>query len=321
MRWLAPAALLLGAGCATPDAGQGGAKFLEAKAGAPRVSIDAMYEVCWEPRATGAVTLQFLKDGQIFFEAKDGASNGTGRCIREIAASYPDPGKPGESKEVKAPGRAASGWAWLEWARLLSGARFGPERGVLDAAPLVASCLGKGMGLRQGAVFEVEPAPAHEVRTLATDGNPGAFTDTEKCVDAVLGATVWPSSRPASFAFDGKGAPAVGGEVGFYFHDGEKLPALDAQVVHDAFSLLQPAVGACWEAALTRRPALAGGRSVRVRVGADGAPARITVVGNVSQSPRTASDYLLDQCLAGAVKSVRIPGPGETAYSWVFASR
>jgi hypothetical protein len=280
-----------------------------------------MYEICWEPRATGEVTLTFLKGGEIFFEAKGGASNSTGRCIREIAASYPGAGSVGETKQVTAPGRAASGWAWLEWARLLSSARFGAERGILDAAPLVSACLGKGMGLRTGAVFEIEPAPAHEVRTLATDGNPGAFTDTEKCVDAVLGATVWPSSRPASFSFEAKSAPGATGEVAHYFYSGQKAPPLDAQVVHDAFALLGPGVSACWESALTRRPALGGGRSIRLRVSAAGAIEELVVVGNVSQSPRTASDYLLDQCLLGAVKSVRIPGPGETAYSWVFAQR
>jgi hypothetical protein len=321
VRVVAALALFLAAGCKTADAGQGGAKFLEGKVDAPRVSADAMYEICWEPHATGSVTLQFLKEGQIFFEAKDGASNTTGRCLREIAGSYPNAGAVGSSKEVKAPGHPASGWAWLAWAKLLSASRYGAERGILDAAPLVEACLSKGMGLRSGAVFEIEPLPSFEVRTLANDGRPGAFTDTEKCIDAVLGATAWPSSQPASFTFETKGGPAAEGDVDFYFHTGETQPALDAQVVHDAFALIQPAVGVCWEAALKRRPGLGGGRTVRLRVSATGAVEKATFVGNLSQSPRTASDYLLDQCLLGAVKAVRIPGPGETAYSWVFASR
>jgi hypothetical protein len=316
-----PLLFLLAAGCATTEAGQGGAKFLESKVDAPRVSADAMYEICWAPHETGEVTLQFLKDGQVFFEAKDGASNNTGRCLREIAGSYPNAGAVGTSKVVKAPGKPASGWAWLEWARLLSASRYGPERGLMDAAPLVAACLEKkGMGLRTSAVFEIEPLPSYEVRTLATDGRPGAFTDTEHCVDAVLGSTVWPSSQPASFSFEKSGAPPADGDVSAYFLDSERQQPIDAQVVHDAFALIQPQVSACWEAALARRPGLGGGRTVRVRVDAAG-KVMIAIAGNASQSGRTASDFLLDRCLVNAVKAVRLPGPGESVYSWVFASR
>lgn len=311
-------------GCKTPEAGQGGARFIEAKAPAPRVSVEAMYEICWERHAQGQVTLQFLPDGSVFFEAQGGASNSTGRCVREIAATYPHAKRPEAPQVVKAPGQAASGWAWLEWARLLSSSRYGPERGLLDAAPLVSACLQRGLGLRQGAVFEVEPAPVHEVRTLANDGRPGAFSDTEKCIDAVLGAAVWPSSRPGSFGFERRGAPAPQGDVALYFHEGPPLPALDPNLVHEALAAIGPAVAACWEAALVRRPGLGGGRSIRLRTDASGLPERVTFVGNLSQSPRTASDHLLDRCLFAAVKGgVRVQGggAGETAYSWVFAAR
>ena len=324
-RWLGSAAsvLVLGA-CATTAAQQGGAKFLEVQAERPALGAEALYGVCFEPGAVGSVALTFRADGEVWFEARDGASNSTARCVREIAATYPHAPRPVGEVLVPAPKAPASGWAWLAWVKLLSAGRYGPERGLLDPAPLVASCLQQGAGLRTGATFRVDHVPALAVGVSAGGERLEAVTDTERCVEAVLGATAWPSTRAATLDLQGPGAPAPHGDVAGYFLPAGLGTPLEPARVREAMAAAQPLVGQCWDQARQRRAGLAGGRTVRFRLDATGAVAHAAVAGNASNAPQTAADYLLDACLLRAVRqAVRIPGAdgGDSAYSWVFAER
>jgi hypothetical protein len=97
---------------------------------------------------------------------------------------------------------------------------------------------------------------------------------------------------------------------------------MDPQRVHDALALTKPRVAVCWETALARRAGLSGGRTVRISVRDDCSVDNVSIAANASDARATAADYLLDQCLVDAVRSVRFgPGAGDTAYSWVFGDR
>jgi hypothetical protein len=277
----------------------------------PQVPASALFDVCWREGAPVTVKLTFMPD-DVIFESND---NSAGRCVREIASTYPW-GTERPTGEVEVRLQQPSGWAVLAWVKLLSASRFGPERGLLDPAPYVAACLSAGAprpatnyAIRWGTALSVAVLPA------------GAVTDTERCVEAVLGATAWPSTRPFTITFDGS-PPAAAADTSFYFAPQAPVTPIDPQRVHDALALAKPAIGACWEAALSRRAGLWGGRTVRISVGDDGAVMRVSIASNASDSHATAADYLLDQCLVQAVKSARFgPGAGDTAYSWVFGDR
>ncbi len=260
--------------------------------------------------ADAKVKLTFLPPDDVVFEAT--RSNSTGRCMREIAAVYPwGDVRPTGDLELKP--AQPTGWAVLAWVKLLSATRFGPERGILDPARLVSACGAP----RPSAAFAIRFSPALTVDVLPT----GAITDSERCIEAVLGATTWPSSRPFTFSLSG-GGPAPEGDVSFYTTPQKPLTPMDPQRVHDSLALIKPRVGSCWEAALDRHAGLNGGRTVRISVADDGAVTNVSIAPNSSEAAASASDYLLDQCLVNAVRTAHFgPGAGDTAYSWVFGDR
>jgi len=158
------------AGCKTTEgpAGQGGAGFRAATVDAPTVPIQAMYALCWPATASAQerVKLLPLPGGDVTFEAKNGASNSTGWCLREIITSYPVEQRPIAEQELAPPASPVELWAALAWVKLLAPGRFGPERGLLDPAPLAAACLATGT-VREGTIA-VEHSPILAVRGLAS---------------------------------------------------------------------------------------------------------------------------------------------------------
>ncbi len=267
-RALTVVGLLLGA-CATPEvASKTGASFREVKAEPPALPAEALYAVCW-PQDAGAaerVVLSFLPDG-VVFEAREGASNSTGRCLRELASSYPFAVKPNGSVTVAPPAQPIDGWAVLAWVKLLSASRYGPERGLLDPAPLARACLDRGP-TRGNLRFAVRHVPGPQVRLF-----PEAASEADRCLEAVVGAIAWPSSREVFFDFPRPGPPPTTGDVSRYFTPpGPSLgSALEPGSVREAIHQAQPKVAACWEAALARRASLGGARTFRFRVSAEGA--------------------------------------------------
>jgi hypothetical protein len=310
-------AALLVTACATP-AGQGGAKFTETAA--PTLNPEALFAVCWPQDALPSqkVTLTFQGPNDVVFEAKDGASNSTARCLRELATSVKWPRQP-STLDVSPPAQPIDGWAVMAWVKLLSPSRFGPERGVVDPGSTVAACLSKIGPLRPSARFLVRHTPGFEVRAL-----PSALADSERCVEAVLNATAWPSARELFFEFAGaSGAPAPEGDVSLYAAPAgpSSGAALDPSMVKERLQTASPKVAACWDAALVRRTTIGGGRTFRFRVGDDGFVTHAWVTATMSDGA-TASDLLLDRCLAAALKSVHFaPQAGDGVYTWVFASR
>ena len=307
------AVLLLSAACATPSASQGGAKFEQVTV-APTLPAKDLFAVCWPQDALQSqrVTLTSV-DKDIIFEAKEGASNSTARCIREIASAAP---AQAGTVDVVPPEQPINGWAVLDWVKLLSASRYGPERGLLDPAPLVSACLAKAGPLRPATRFLVRHTPGFEVRTI-----PSALSDSERCVEAVLSATAWPSARELFFQFgDGKVGPS--GDVSAYLPPSTSTGnALEPMKVKDTVSLAGPKVSACWNAALLRRTTIGGGRTFRFRVNDEGTVTHAWVAGTMSDGA-TASDYLLDRCLADTLKSLHFPpSAGDGLYTWVFATR
>jgi hypothetical protein len=311
-------AALLFAACVTPSASQGGARFDQAAPVANRLAPQALFAVCWPQDAlpTQRVTLTFV-DHDVLFEAKEGATNSTGRCAREIAATVQWPTTP-QTLELAPPEQPMDGWAVLDWVKLLSASRFGPERGLLDPAPLVSACLSQGGALRPSTRFMVRHTPGFEVRAL-----PSALSDSERCVEAVLSATAWPSSRELFFQFtSAQNAPAPAGDVSAYVGPTSSTGvALDPMLVKDIVHLAGPKVGACWDAALARRTTIGGGRTFRFRVDDTGTVSRAWVANTMSEGG-TAADYLLDRCLAETLTALHFPpSAGDGVYTWVFATR
>lgn len=306
--------------------GQGGAAFNDAAVQAPAASTEALFELCWPADAapTQRVQLVTLETGDVRFEALEGASNSTARCIREIATTVPGKRQVG-GQSIAPPSKRPSGWVALAYVKLLSASRFGPERGVLDPAPLVAACLSKGDAPRPGVQFVVSMEPELKVKLESNDGfSQPTLTDSERCIEAVLGSTVWPNTRGFTLDFSGADKTAPAGDVAHYFAiAGAAAQAIDPGKVKEAISTSGPAVAACWDAALVRRAGLAGGRSVRLRVDEAGAVTNVAVLGNVSAEATTAADYLLDLCLSQGTKKARFPAgsAGDAVYSWVFAER
>jgi|CXWL01.1.fsa_nt_gi hypothetical protein len=319
------ASLLMLAGCAHATAEQGGVTFRQAAIEAPRGPLEKLLEVCWPADASPVARLTFTRvENEWMFEAKTGASNSTGRCARELLLASPHASPP-SPLELKPPAGDPSGWAVLEYVRLLSASRFDEKRGLLDPAVLVSACLKRGMGLRRNVRFDITHAPALKVHVLGEGGEFAAVTDTERCVEAVLGATAWPTTRAFRFGFaEREGMPDAAGDVEAYFAPSASAPAgiIEPQVVRDAFQTRAVGVGVCWESALARRAGLSGARSVRLAVTPEGAVSSVTIVANVSNQAITAADHLLDACLLQVVRGVRFPpGGGGAVYSWVFADR
>lgn len=309
----------------TADVRQGGADFRAGPVSRPLVEAERLFDVCW-PNTSGstdAVELHF-EGSQVDFTVSGGATNATGRCVREIATTYPWETPRSGPMTVRPPNKPVSGWAVLAYVRLLSPGRFGPERGLLDPAPVVAACLKTGTPLRPQVQFEVRHEPALKVQVFAASGAVGAFTSAERCVEAVLGATAWPNTRRHLFELDDTlGAPPPAAEsLPYALPTGLAVP-IDPQRTKEALSARQGGVAACWEQALTRRAGLSGARTVRAHVTPHGEVSSAIIVGNESDSAATAADYLLDRCLIDVVSTARFaPGPeGDAVYSWVFAER
>ncbi len=310
-------ALLLTA-CTTPSAAQGGARFAPVAPATTSLPPSSLFAVCWPQDALPdqRVTLNFIEQ-DVLFEASAGASNSTARCMREIASTIVWPNHPAKL-ELAPPEQPIDGWAVLAWVKLLSASRFGPERGLLDPASLVSACLTQAGPVRPSTRFLVRHTPGFEVRAL-----PSALGDSERCVEAVLSATAWPSSRELFFEFNSsKYAPSPAGDVAAYVVPVNSTGvALDPVMVKDVIRLAGTKVGACWDAALVRRTTIGGGRTFRFRVDDTGTVRNAWVAATLSQSA-TAADYLLDRCLADTLTSLHFPpSAGDGVYTWVFASR
>lgn len=302
--------------CAGNSASQGGAQFKTTSPEAVTLSPEALFAVCWPQDALSSsrIALTFQGDDAIF-EAREGASNSTGRCIREIATSVSWKNKPA-SLEVAPPSQPIDGWAALAWVKLLSSSRFGSERGLLDPAAFVAACITKLGAPSSSTAFIVRPGDS--LRTV-----PSALGDVERCIEAALGATAWPSSRELYFSFAGtRGAPAPKGDVTPYVSPNTSSGvALDPQNVHDALQRSSGKVAACWEAALARRGELKGARTVRFTVDDSGVVKQAWFTNTTGQGA-SASDALLDACLHRVVIDTHFaPRAGDGFYTWVFATR
>ncbi len=309
--------LLLLLSCTTPSASQGGARFDPVKPVAVSMPPAALFAVCWPQDALPSqrITLTFMGE-DVLFEAKEGASNSTGRCMREIAATLPWPSRP-QTIDLAPPEQPIDGWAALAWVKLLSSARFGPERGLIDSAPLVSACLARAGPLRPTTRFLVRHTPGFEVRAI-----PSALADSERCIEAVLSATAWPSSRELFFQFAPGRGPTPDGDVTAYVPPGSSSgAALDPTVVKEVVRLAGHQVGACWDAALVRRTTIGGGRTFRFKVDGTGAVTNAWVAATMSDGP-TAADYLLDRCLAQVLTGLHFPpAAADGVYTWVFATR
>lgn len=312
------AVLLIVASCKTTEgpSGQGGAGFRAPAVDAPTVPMEAMYPLCWPATASAQerVKLLPLPGGDVTFEVKNGASNGTGWCLREITTSYPLAQRPTAQVELAPPNQPVELWAALAWVKLLSPGRFGPERGLLDPAPLAAACLAQG-SVREG-VIAVEHSPVLTVRGLAS-------LEAERCLEAVLASTAWPAPKDLRMRLvpAPRGVTAAGDVSHYFGPDAAANGVLDAQTVRDTLRTLSPKIGACWNETLARRAGIGGGRTFRLRTDRDGVLVSAWVSSGLTDGP-PAVDALLDRCIAQSLRGVRFPGTaGDGAYTWVFATR
>ena len=306
-----PAALLfLLTACAS--ASQGGTQFKAAPV--LDTSPEPLFAVCWPADALSSqrVVLTFTGD-QIDFETRDGATNSTGRCIREIASSSASTWTHPATLEVAPPAQPIDGWAVASWVRLLSSSRYESVRGVLDPASLLGGC----GSARANTSFIVRHTPSLEVRVV-----PSALTDAERCIEAVLGATVWPSTRELFFSFPATKAPHAPRPGPYFAPDSSSTGvSIDARVVKDTLSLQSAKVASCWESALDRRPTLSGSRTFRFRVDDAGSVTDAWVANGLGDGP-AAADLFLDRCLAEVLRGTHFPpAAGEGFYTWVFAQR
>jgi hypothetical protein len=308
---------LLFVACATPVASQGGAGFRDVKVEPSAVPLQALFGVCWPQDAASSQRVQLTwLPNDVMFEAREGASNSTGRCVREIATTFISNPRPTGTMEVAPPTQPLDGWAVLAWVKLLAPGRFGPERGLVDPAPLVAACLSRSP-LRATTAFVVKHIPGPEVRVV-----PSVLSESERCVEAVLASTAWPSPRELFFDFKTAPLAAANDEVSTYFGPASSTgSAVDPQAVKDAVRLVQPKVASCWDAALLRRASIGGARTLRFTVDDTGTVTRAWVASGLADGP-AAADYLLDQCLVAALKQAHFPrAAADGFYTWVFATR
>lgn len=318
MRALVLATVVL-AGCKTVEgpSGQGGAGFRAPPADAPAVPMEAMFGLCWSPNAASIerIVLTPLPGGDVTFEAKNGASNGTGWCVREIATSYPASMRPSAALELAPPPAPVELWAALAWVKLLSGSRFGPERGLLDPAPLVAACLERGT-VREGAIA-VDQTPVLAIRGLSP------VIDSERCVEAVLAATAWPAPKDLRLRLTAPPRSILAaGTVDHYFApEGDAKGVLEAQTVKETMRGLSGKIGGCWNETLNRRAGVGGSRTFRLRTDDNGVLVAAWVSSGLSDGVPIA-DALLDACIARTIAGARFPGTsGDGAYTWTFALR
>jgi hypothetical protein len=184
--------------------------------------------------------------------------------------------------------------------------------------------------VRVSVFFELSEVERPEQRRTEAEL---ATTDSERCIKGVLGSTVFPGTRNFELEFsDVSGAPAAApdAEVSPYFPP-RGAPSADVSgtieplAVSDVLSERLGPVTTCWEQALQRRSGLFGGRTFRLRVGAGGQVDFAHVVANRSDREDEAEDYLLDRCVAAALRTARFPlvrgGGAEVAYSFVFERR
>ncbi len=284
----------------------------------PGLPVEALYEVCWPEDAMPSqqVTLTF-EPKKVFFEPSTGVSNSTARCLREVASSYPFSTKPQGSVLVKPPAVAPDGWKILGFVKLLSPSRSLGDRGLLDPSSLVHACLGQGAGsFRPSAVFEVRFSPVLAVNLVG-----GALSEKERCVEAALGATSWPSTRSFNLSFPASSASvAQGTRPEIYFEPAtERLEPIGFDAVRESFSNKKSAVGNCWDQAIARRARISGGRTVRFQ--SRGGKVKAWMVKNASDGQAGAADYLLDVCLVDVVQSMQFGREGDGVYTWVFAER
>lgn len=308
-----------------------------------RAAALELMAACWPSIGhTGEVVrLTFTREEgaleDVEFEARNGAPNAVGRCIAHIAWRFPWEGRFPETLEVLPPLAKPNGWTYLAHLAVLAAGTYPPERGLTHPAPLVRACFASG-DARRSLRYRVQPQPVRItpfvesiVAGVAQTEPQLPATDAERCVVAVLAASVFPSSRVLELEFtDLRMAPepAALTDVAFYFPAPADPPArgaVDTAAVQPAMLSAQPDVSACWERAVLRRASLHGGRSLRLRVAPDGSVAHATVVENESNAIEDAADYLLDQCLVAAVRKVKLPPPAggaaEVTYSWVFEHR
>ncbi len=303
---------LLGTSCATTDsAAQGGAKFHDAAPVVTTLPPESLFGVCWPAESTGSVDLVF-SPADVHFDVHDGATNSTARCLREIATTVVWSPRPSKQLTIRPSSTPVPGFVVLAWVKLLSSARYGTERGLVDPAPLARACLTLGAP-RPSTRFEISGA---EVKTI-----PLALTDSERCLEAVLAATAWPSTRAFVLTFDdSSAAPPASGDVSFYATaKSSSTGALEATATHQALTLKQAPVSACWDEARTRRAGLGGSKTFRFRV-AKGSVTDAWVTANGTDLNPPAADYRFDGCLAAVVKSTRFAGDGDGVFTWVFAS-
>lgn len=303
-------------GCRTVEGptGQGGAGFHATTSAAPAVPMESMFGVCWPATSLPSHRLVLTpQGGDVVFEAKDGASNGTGWCLREIVTSYPPAARPTTALELAPPSSPVDLWAALAWVSMLSPGRFGPERGLLDPAPWAAACL--STGATRGGTIAVEHAPLLTVRGLTS-------IESERCLSAVLGATAWPAPKDLRLALSRvpKTQRVEPGLEHYFAPAGDSTGTLDPQIVKETMRERSSQISVCWNEALRRRAGLFGARTFRFRTDASGALTAAWV--SSLDDGKEASDALLDRCIVNALKGVRFPGTaGDGLYTWVFASR
>src|SRR5207248_230483 len=130
------------AACAVPktiergEKAQGGATFPTAPVTRPAFAARQVMDVCWphEVDARQGVAMTFIRndDGvlkDVVFETREGATNPIGRCLREVAMTYPwEKGTVPASLDVTPPLTTLSGWLVLAYVRLISESTYGPER-------------------------------------------------------------------------------------------------------------------------------------------------------------------------------------------------
>jgi hypothetical protein len=314
----------LAGGCAAVSSANNGAHpnglLVSNVVGDVALPVESLYAVCWpaDAQRTQQVVLTFNAKG-VFFEPSPGVSNATARCLREVADSYRFERRPQGAVTVQPPETPPNGWQVLGYVELLAPSRFQEARGLLRPTELVQRCIAKAArgSFRSDLVYRIETAPAVSVRAVG-----GALSDSERCVEAVLGSTAWPSAGDFLVAFPSF-QKTVGDELQsilpYFAPAGEAPPAFAPESVREALSLKKADVARCWETALLRRAGLSGGRTVRFRVKAGKTEAWMTK--SIADAESSGADLLFDRCLVDVVKSVPFAQDGEGAYSWVFAER
>ncbi len=311
-------------GCAAPSSAVNRAPsaglMVSNAVGDVTLPVESIYPVCWPADAQPGqnVVLIFNAKG-VFFEPSPGVSNATARCLREVAESYRFEQQPQGAVTVQSPATRPMGWQVLGYVELLAPSRFQESRGLLKPAALVRRCIEKGGGnsFRNDLAYRIQTAPAVSVRAVG-----GALSDSERCVEAVLGSTAWPSAGDFEVAFPPLPLSAGAEQqslLPYFAPPGEALPVFVPESVREALSLKKAEVARCWEAALLRRAGLSGGRTVRFRV--KGGKTQAWMTKSVADAESSGADLLFDRCLVDIVKAVPFAQDGEGAYSWVFAER